>query len=152
MKTYKSMTNRLELKKIKSDIPRAKITSSKDVCEFAKQFYSDDIGIYESMFLMLLNRNNVVEGWAKISQGGTAGTVVDLKIIAHYAINSLAENVILIHNHPSGNTKPSDPDIKITKKVKEGLMLLDIKLLDHVIITEDNGYYSFSDNDKLFNI
>jgi DNA repair protein RadC len=87
---------------------------------------------------------NTITGWVKISQGGTAGTVVEVKIIAKYAIDSLSNGVILVHNHPSGNTKPSDSDKDITNKVKNALELFEIKVLDHIIVTEAN-YYSFAD-------
>ena len=85
---------------------------------------------------MLLDRKNNVTGWAKISQGGVAGTVVDLKIIMKYAIECLASNVIFVHNHPSGSLEASDADISITNKAKKALKLIDINLLDHVIITD----------------
>ena len=136
------------LKKLQSDFPKEKITSSKKSFEFIKQFYSDDISIYESVFILLLNKNNTTIGYAKISQGGITGSVVDIKLIAKYVVDSLASSVILAHNHPSGNLQPSQPDKDITNKVKESLKLLDSILLDHIIITED-GYYSFADEKNL---
>ena len=93
---------------------------------------------------MLLNRANKTIGYAKISQGGVSGTVVDVKLIAKYAVESLASGVILAHNHPSGNLTPSHQDIALTRKVKEALTLLDSQLLDHVILSAD-GYKSFAD-------
>ena len=97
---------------------------------------------------MLLNRANNTTGFAKISQGGTAGTVVDIKIIAKYAVDSLSPNVIICHNHPSGDKRPSDADLNITRRIKDALLLLDVKLFDHIIITE-NDFYSFADNGDL---
>lgn len=114
----------------------ATITKADDVNDFARKFYHEDLGIYESFFIMLLDRKNQVTGWAKISQGGVAGTIVDLKIIMKYAIDCLASNVIFVHNHPSGSLVPSDQDISITNRAKEALKLIDITLLDHVIITD----------------
>lgn len=137
-------TSLYELKKIHSDFPKEKITNSKQSFEFIKQFYSDDISIYESVFILLLNRNNITIGYAKISQGGITGSVVDVKLIAKYVVDSLASGVILSHNHPSGNLQPSNADKDITAKVKQCLELLDSYLIDHIIITEDN-YYSFAD-------
>ena len=137
-----------KLTKVKSDFQRVLITSSKDGANFIRQFYSDDIGIFESSFILLLDRSNHTIGYAKISQGGIVGTVVDVRLIAKYAIASLASSVILAHNHPSGNLKPSESDEKITQQVLEGLKLLEVKLLDHVILTETN-YYSFADNGKI---
>ena len=144
MKTIK----RLELKKIQTDFPCVKITSSKTSSNFIRQFYSDDLGIFESFFILLLDRANNTTGYAKISQGGVAGTVVDIKIIAKYAVDFLASSVILAHNHPSGNKNPSNADISVTKKAKEALQLLDICVIDHIILTEES-YYSFLDNGVL---
>ena len=148
MKKYKKTVNKYQLKKIKSDIPSAKLTNSLDAYEYAKQFYFDDIEIYESFFIILLNRANNVEGFVKISQGGIAGTIVDTKIICKYALDSLASGVILVHNHPSGNINPSNADYNITTKIKKALSLLDILVIEHLIITKET-YYSFADNDTL---
>ena len=125
-----------------------KLIGEADAYKYAKNFYFDDIGIYESFFLICLNRNNVPIGWSKISQGGTCGTVVDIKIIAKIAIDSLAQAVILVHNHPSGCINPSKEDDNITNKISEALKLFDIKVLDHLIISEAN-YYSYAKNKKL---
>ena len=126
-------------KKEGTGVKRTKIEQPEDANKFARQFYSDDIGVYESFFIMLLDRKNTVTGWAKISQGGIAGTVVDLKIILKYAIDCLASGVIFVHNHPSGSLEPSQADISITNKAKEALKLLDIKLLDHIIISDESS-------------
>ena len=148
MKEYKSTISEYSLKYTKSEIQKTKITTSESASNVIRKFYFDDINIYESFFILLLNRANNTTGFAKISQGGTAGTVVDIKIIAKYAVESLSSAVIICHNHPSGNKQPSDADINITKKIKDALLLLDIKLIDHIIITE-NDFYSFSDNGNL---
>ena len=134
----------LKAKKTPSNFEKVKIVSSKDAFNVIKQFYFDDIDIFESFFILCLNRNNQTIAYAKISQGGVAGTVVDIKLIAKYAIDCLASGVILAHNHPSGNLKPSNEDLAITKKVKEGLKRLDISVLDHLILTSQ-GYLSFGD-------
>ncbi len=148
MKKYKSTISEYSLKYTKSEIQKTKVTTSESASNIIRQFYFDDINIYESFFILLLNRANNTTGFAKISQGGTAGTVVDIKIIAKYAVESLSSAVIICHNHPSGNIKPSEADINITKKIKDVLLLLDIKLIDHIIITE-NDFYSFADNGDL---
>ena len=148
MKKYKKSLNGLVISKQKTEIPSAKIISSDDAYEYVKQFYGGDIDIYESMFLLLLNRANNTEGFVKISQGGIAGTVVDIKLIMFYAIQTLSSNIILVHNHPSGNTTPSKDDKDITEKIKQGGKLLDITLLDHLIISKDS-YYSFADDGEL---
>lgn len=137
-------TKRFTIKSNQTDFPNTKIASSEDAAGFIKSFYEDDIDVYESFFILLLDRSNTTIGYAKISQGGVSGTVVDVKIVAKYAVDSLASGVILAHNHPSGNLVPSDSDIAITKKVKKGLELLDINVVDHVILSK-KGYYSMSD-------
>ena len=134
----------LTKKNTDESFPKAKIMGSSDARDYAMQFYSDDIGIYESMFIIFLNRNNTTIHWAKISQGGVDETIVDPRLICKYAIDCLACAVILVHNHPSGNLKPSDSDNKNTKKVKQMLNVFDIELLDHIIVTEDGQYYSYA--------
>mgnify|MGYP003520829380 FL=1 len=134
----------LKAKKTPSNFEKVKIISSNDAFQIIKQFYFDDIDIFESFFILCLNRNNQTIAYAKISQGGVAGTVVDIKLIAKYAIDCLASGVILAHNHPSGNLKPSNEDLAITKRIKEGLKILDISVLDHLILTSQ-GYLSFGD-------
>lgn len=124
---------------------KVKMKESEDVEKYIRQFYSDDIEIYESFFLLLLNIANETIGYAKISQGGITGTVVDIKILLKYVVDSLASGVVICHNHPSGNLRPSVEDISLTKSIKEALKLLDSKLIDHIILTSEN-YYSFSDN------
>lgn len=133
-----------------NEMPVAKITSSREASKYVRKFYHEDIAIYESAFILLLDRANNTIGWAKIGQGGICGTVVDIRIIAKYAIDSLASSVIFVHNHPSGAMKPSIYDEKLTTKLKEGLALLDVKLADSIIIgPQESEIYSFSDEGKL---
>ena len=148
MKRYKTTTPEFQLKKIKTDFPKAKIQSSADAAEFIRQFYSDDIGIFESFFILLLNRVNTTSGYAKISQGGIAGTVADVRIIAKYAVDAMACSVILAHNHPTGTLVPSEADKNVTKKVTAALQLLDVRVIDHLILTEDS-HFSFADEGLL---
>lgn len=142
------MADNVRLVREKSNIKKAQIKLSRDAAEYATQFYHDDIDIYESMFLILLNRSNNTIGWVKISQGGVAGTIIDVKLIVKYAIDCLASAVLLVHNHPSGNLKPSEADRRITKKAKDALGYMDVTILDHIILTLD-GYYSFADNGEI---
>ncbi len=134
----------IELKRTATDFPRVTITGSSSTYDIVRKFWSDDIDVYESMFILLLNKGNKSIGYAKISQGGIAGTVVDPMIVCKYAIDCLASAVIMVHNHPSGNLKPSISDTNITKRVRDVLKLFDINLLDHLIISSDS-YYSFAD-------
>lgn len=120
------------------------LCSAVDVAEFAKTLYNGDIGIYESFFCIYLNNSNNVLGYSKISQGGITNTPVDIRLIFNNAILSLSTAIILIHNHPSGKLTPSHADISITRKIKEAGELLDIRVLDHLIITEED-YISIID-------
>ena len=131
-----------------SSFPSVKISNSRDSVEFIRKFYFDDILIYESFFILLLNRNNNTVGWMKVSQGGIAGTVADPKIIGKAIVDNLASHVILCHNHPSGNIRPSQADIDLTKKIKEMAVLLDSHVIDHIILT-DESYLSFADEGLL---
>jgi len=99
---------------------------------------------HEEFWVMLLSRSLKITEAYKVSQGGITGTIVDVKIIFKKAIQSYASSIIVAHNHPSGNLNPSEQDIEITKKIKQAGEIVDIKLLDHLIIT-DNNYFSFSD-------
>lgn len=136
------------LKAEKQEFPVAKIGSSKDSADFARQFYYDDIPIYESSFILLMNHVNTAIGYAKISQGGVCSTIVDVRLIAKYAVESLASSVILVHNHPSGQLKFSIADTQLAQQVRNGLEILGIKLLDSIVICE-NGYVSMVDEGLL---
>jgi len=103
---------------------------------------------HEEFWVLLLNRANEVIDRIKVSSGGVSGTVADARLIFKPAIQRLASGVVLAHNHPSGNLKPSQADIDLTKKLKEGGTLIDINIIDHLIVT-DAGYYSFADEGML---
>ena len=133
-----------KIKAEKQEFSCEKIKSSEDVFKFARKFYFDDIMIYESAFILLFNQANNVTGYAKISQGGICNTLIDVRLVAKFAIDTLSSAVILVHNHPSGNLKPSNDDIKMSQRLNEALNLLSIKLLDSVIIS-DSSYYSMQD-------
>ena len=150
MVEYKSYARELKLvAEPAKDYHNIKITKSRDAADFARNFYHSDITIYESFFIILLNRANNTIGHAKISQGGVVGTVIDVKIIAKYAVESLACGMILVHNHPSGNERPSDADISLTRTIKNALMIFDVAVCDHIILTE-NEHYSLADNGQLY--
>ncbi len=121
---------------------REKITTSKDVYEIMRPSMMDLP--HEEFWLLMLNRANSVIKKELISRGGITGTVVDSKLIFKAALENYACSIIICHNHPSGNLKPSEQDIKITKSIKEAGRIMEIQLLDHLIITE-NGFYSFAD-------
>ena len=122
------------------------IKSSNDAFVLMKPMLWDLL--HEEFWIITLSRSNQVIKTIQISAGGVAGTVADPKIIFKHALEQLASGIILVHNHPSGNLKPSQEDINLTKKIKEGGRILDIPILDHLIIS-DNGYYSFADESML---
>ncbi len=123
-------------------IKHEKINTSRDVFEIMKPSMMDLP--HEEFWLLILNRANSVIKKELISRGGVSGTVVDTKIIFKTAVVNYASSIIICHNHPSGNLKPSEADLKITKNIKEAGKIMEIPLLDHLIITE-NGFYSFVD-------
>lgn len=121
---------------------RDKITASTDVHEIMSPYLLD--AHREEFWVILLNRANEVIRTEKISEGGVSGTVADPKLIFKTALDHLASALILVHNHPSGNLKPSQADLQLTQKMKEAGKFLEIPVLDHVIFT-DHGFYSFVD-------
>jgi DNA repair protein RadC len=118
------------------------IKSSQDAFYVFDPLFQDLL--HEEFWVIYLNRNNRIIKSENLSKGGVAGTVVDQKIIFKRALQLLASSIVLAHNHPSGNLRPSQEDLKITKKIKAGAEILGLKVLDHLIISEE-GYFSFSD-------
>lgn len=108
------------------------------------EWEQETLQMQEEVKILLLNRNNKVLGIYSLAKGGLTSCVVDVRIILSIALKTLATGIILVHNHPSGNLKPSQADLDITKKLKQSCDLLDITFLDHLIITKDN-YFSFAD-------
>lgn len=128
---------------------RYKITNSKDCFRLFRTFFDDGmIEHHEQMGIICLNRANKVLSYSLISQGGISGTVVDPKIIFQIALKVNASSVILAHNHPSGVLNPSEADCRITRNIKESGEMLEVRLLDHLIISTDT-YYSFADEGAL---
>jgi DNA repair protein RadC len=124
------------------------IINSKDVEAHFRGVWSDKMQYIEETYVLLLNRANKPLGFSKISIGGTTGTVVDVKVVFQTALKANASSIVLCHNHPSGNLKPSEADIRITKAIKEAGKLMEIPLADHLIITQE-GYFSFADEGML---
>lgn len=148
MKTYNSKLMKVSLVREVTDFPKVKVSSSREAEKVLRPLYDVDMELWESFYLIMLNNANNTIGYAKISQGGINATVVDVRLVAKYAIDCLATGVILSHNHPSGNLIPSEQDKSLTEKIKAGLKLLDITVLDHIILTADS-YYSFADEGLL---
>jgi DNA repair protein RadC len=126
------------------DLP--KITSSKDIFNLLSPYFIDLV--HEEFWIILLNRANKVVQKILISKGGQAGTIADPKIIFKAALINNAAFVILAHNHPSGNLKPSQADVDLTKKIKSAGVMLDLLILDHLIFA-DRTYFSFADEGLL---
>lgn len=128
---------------------RPRITSSRRAYEIALQNWdADKIEFIEQCKIMLLSQSHKVLGIYEMSSGGIAGTIVDMRLLFSAALKAAAVNVILIHNHPSGNTVPSEADRHITSKAVQAGKLLDITILDHLIIAPES-YYSFADSSAL---
>src|ERR1035437_1273205 len=123
---------------------RRQIKTSKDCESVFREIWSSSMEFKEEFYIILLNRANKVLGWYKVSEGGMSGTVVDPKIVFSIALKGLASSIVISHSHPSGNLKPSDQDIALTKQLKQAGVLLEIPVLDHLILSAD-GYYSFAD-------
>jgi DNA repair protein RadC len=122
--------------------PRNKITCSRDIYDLMRPDLYDEI--VEHFYVILLSRSNFVIKKQLLSQGGTSGTVVDAKIVFKIALENMAQSMIFVHNHPSGNTSPSDQDRKLTARLVKIGRELDLPVLDHVIFA-DRGYFSFAD-------
>lgn len=141
MTTYQKRNKQFYVGCKKTDMPSAKIISPEDAFTFIRGLYGEDIDVYESFFMVLLNRRNITDGFIKISHGGIAGTVVDFKLIAKVAIETLSSGVIVAHNHPSGDVTPSKQDIALSRQIRDGLLLFDCVLLDSLVIT-DKEFFS----------
>ncbi|MBC8046626.1 MAG: DNA repair protein RadC [Fimbriimonadaceae bacterium] len=122
---------------------KKQIKNSRDIFETIEPLISDLQ--HEEFWILHLNKANKIIEKERISAGGVTGTVVDVKMILKSAVEKLASSIAVCHNHPSGNLNPSEADIQLTRKIKEGGKNLDIILIDHIIVGDKN-YYSFSDN------
>jgi len=124
---------------------RPAIATSKDCYHLLRQSWDENkIELLEQFKILLLNRGNKVLGIFEVSAGGITGTVVDPRIIFSAALKANATSIILAHNHPSGNLKPSAADKELTSRMKAAGQILEIRVWDHLIITND-GYFSFAD-------
>ena len=125
-----------------SSLEKAIITTSTDMANFLRSALKDYR--HEVFAVVFLNRANKVNHFEIISEGGITGTVADPRVILKKALEEDAVSIILSHNHPSGSLKPSRADEELTQKIKEASKYFDIKVLDHIIVSEE-GYYSFAD-------
>lgn len=129
-------------RKTEEDSDRVRVVDSKNGYDYIKGTLMDLP--YEEFWVLHLNRANYITAKTMISRGGVVGTVADTRLIFKSAVEKLSAAIIVCHNHPSGNLKPSDPDIQLTKRLVESGKIMEIPVLDHLIVT-DNGYFSFAD-------
>ncbi len=127
-------------------LPRISVRSSRDIAEYLKISLKDHP--YEVFAVVYLNQANKVNRLELVSQGGITGTVADPRVILRKALEEKATSIVLCHNHPSGNLHPSQADKEITQKIKQAAAFMDIRVLDHIIVS-DEGYYSFADEGLL---
>ncbi len=139
---------KLTAKKTDEKFEKVILQKSEDIYNYVRKLYFDDINIFESSLILMCNSKLQVKGWAKISQGGVASTLVDIKIFMKYAIDCLATNVVFVHNHPSGDVLPSKYDDNLTQRLKEACQIMDICLMDHLVVS-DKEYYSYHDMGRL---
>ena len=126
-----------------------KVTCSEDAYRYMLSTYKKGTICYKEYFKVLfLNQANQILGYTLISEGGITETSVDVRVILQAALLTNSVAIILAHNHPSGNMKPSRQDMEITKQVKDAARLMRITVIDHLILT-DTGYYSFADEGQL---
>jgi DNA repair protein RadC len=118
------------------------VRSSRDIAKYLQTTLKDYT--YEVFAVVFLNRANKINHFEIISKGGITGTVADPRIILKKALEEDATSIVLCHNHPSGNLQPSRADEDLTKKIKEAATYFDIKIIDHIIVSEE-GFYSFAD-------
>ena len=144
-----SIITALELgrrRRLEEALEKPKISSSKSVFDVMQPIIGELQ--HEEFWIIFLNNANKIQLKTQMSKGGITGTLVDTRLIFKRALELAATGLILCHNHPSGTLKPSTSDINLTNKIKKGGDVLDIKVLDHIIITEKK-YYSFADEGVL---
>jgi DNA repair protein RadC len=149
MRTYKTDCPEIELKLKRGEVKKMQIKTSFDSFQALKLFFDQDtIELTETFIVIYLNRANNTIGWMKVSSGGLTGTIVDVRIVLGTALKAAATSMILAHNHPSGNLHPSQEDFNLTKRIKEAAKFMDITVIDHLILTDEN-YYSFADEGQI---
>ncbi|HEY6506301.1 MAG TPA: DNA repair protein RadC [Chitinophagaceae bacterium] len=129
-----------------SSLERVTVSTSHDIAQYLQTVLKDYR--HEVFAVIFLNRANKIRHFEIVSEGGITGTVADPRIILKKALEEDAVSIILCHNHPSGSLKPSRADEELTNKIKEAAKYFDIRVVDHIIVSE-NGYYSFADEGML---
>ena len=150
MKEYKTNLCEYKLicKEVETPYKRIKITDPKDVADYVRPFISETLMAFETFMIIGLNKANNTIGWGIVSQGGLSNVLVDMRILMKMALDMCCNSIILCHNHPAGTLQPSAEDRMLTKRVVSACELVDLRLLDHVIITRED-YYSFANHGEL---
>lgn len=144
----KGQVNEVELVYRSVECERDAVRTSVDAAAVLRPYFERQIETRELFYLLMLDRGLRVRSVYHVSSGGVSGTVADPKMIFSAALKCLASVIIVAHNHPSGQLRPSEEDIRLTSKLIKGGQLLDILVYDHVILTKDS-YYSFADNGQM---
>jgi hypothetical protein len=126
-----------------------KIRDSKSTYELLKKIYGREISIQEQMVVLFLDNALNVLGYYRHTRGTRTGTMIDIPMVLGIAVKALARSIILSHNHPSESNRPSEADRKMTVALEKAARTLTIQVLDHVIVTKDNGYYSIADRERI---
>ena len=143
MKKYKFPKIKVKVSVTKGD--KVTITSPEKMVEVMRSIFDADTILWtEEVIMVCLNRANDVVGYYRVSSGGFSGTILDPRVVMTIALNNASSSIILAHNHPSGNLKPSEGDKAITEKIRKACAFFDMNLLDHLIIT-DESYLSFKE-------
>ena len=129
-------------------VPTTKISSSQSFYNYIKPKFESLDEFREHFIMVALDRSNHTIGYKVVSSGGIHGTVVDVRIIAKYLTEMMASASILVHNHPSGNLKPSAQDDEIMRNIKKALKLMDVLILDSIIVSPDS-FYSYADQGRI---
>jgi len=128
---------------------RNKINCSRDAVDILRQIWDKEtIHLYEEFYALFLDRKNGIIGYRIMNRGSNCGTVVNVQLIFSIALQCNSSSIIICHNHPSGNTKPSTQDDNITRKIEKAAKFFELKLLDHIILTSQ-GYLSYMDEGRL---
>lgn len=132
-------------------LAKSKVNNSEDSARVAREIFSDEkfqILVKEYAVAILINKANAVVGHLVLSEGGTDATIIDPKLVGKAICDTLSQGLILVHNHPSGQLSASAQDVQMTKRIEKVCNVFDVRLLDHIILT-DGGYYSLRDNDLI---
>ena len=126
-----------------------KINNSNGTYGFLKKVYGRDISIQEQLIILFLDNSLNILGYYKHTVGTPTASLIDIPMILGIALKALARSIIVSHNHPSNNPNPSEADRNLTINISNAAKTLNLKVLDHLIVTRDNGYYSFADKDHV---